>query len=248
MTEMFISIGGVSARIQRGDSIAERHARIVAGLAQIDPPFGLKGKPLPPPPPEDCGGKGDWHCGFTIHDKMPVITYVSYLAREGWRPDYDIYQDNGDFDDNYNILIYPGFSKQDYQNFIFTTYPRVIKAFEGYEATLGFAENVDFIDELKSKTPSGARGIYTYVFDRRREIGCLKQVHFWDGLLCRRLFDISPEEVIRRLEGKVPLVRPLRDGVYVVFSEKMELTFEEFYEMNEYFQDLLGYTRKKASS
>ena len=245
MIEISVSSGGIRARIYRDETLAARHGRIVSALAQIDPPFGLKGKPLPPPPPEDCGGKGDWHCGFTIHDRKPVITDVTYITREGWRPDYDIYRDDSDFDDVYSVHIFKGYSKKEYIRFISEIYPQVIEAFEGYTAHLGSAE-YDFIEKLTTGAMPEARGTYTFAFNERWEIGYLEQVQFWDGLLCRRLFDISAEEVIRRLEGKVPFVRPLLDGVYVVFNDKMEISFDEFYEMNEYFQDLLGYTRKRT--
>ena len=76
--------------------------------------------------------------------------------------------------------------------------------------------------------------------DGRNCIYTLKPAMFWDALLCRRALGYGPEEVIRRLDGRVPLVRPLMDGVYIVFNDDIGLTYAQFVEMNERNKAILG--------
>ena len=101
-----------------------------------------------------------------------------------------------------------------------------------------------YVERLRSNTRPDVRASYSCASDPRSQLGSLKQVHYWDGLLCHRLFGFGPEEVMRRLEGQVPLVRPLGDGAYVVFRDQLDLTFDEFVDMNERFRSILGVLTK----
>ncbi len=76
--------------------------------------------------------------------------------------------------------------------------------------------------------------------DGRNNIYTLCSANFWDDELCRRALGYGPDEVIARLEGKVPKVQPLMDGVYVVFNDNAKQTYDEFLSLNETFKPLLG--------
>ena len=62
--------------------------------------------------------------------------------------------------------------------------------------------------------------------DGWNNIYTLNPAQFWEGGRCHRALGYGPDEVIRRLSGKVPLVRPLRDGVYIVLNDNPNITYE----------------------
>lgn len=68
----------------------------------------------------------------------------------------------------------------------------------------------------------------------------LGPAQYWDEGRCHRALGYGPDEVIRRLSDKVPLVRPLRDGVYLVLNDNPEITYDEYYAMNIKIKAILG--------
>ena len=244
MTQQWIwaGTGGISARADQSESIADRHQRVIAGLSNIDPPYGLRGLPPPPPPPSHCNG--NMSAGFTIHEGRDVTVGASYKYRGPFRDPAYTFNDDGDFDDVLFISMSREMAQQAYSSLIESEMPKLIEAFGGYGASAQSWETGKYLDRLMPGGSADGRAHYTYAFNPRSELGYLRQIHFWDGLLCHRLFGFGPEEVMRRLEGQVPLVRPLGDGAYVVFRDQLDLTFDEFVDMNERFRSILGVLTK----
>ena len=54
-----------------------------------------------------------------------------------------------------------------------------------------------------------------------------------------KLIKVSKEELLKRLEGKAKKVL-LERGIYIIFNDKVDISYEEFVEMNETFKPLLG--------
>ncbi len=74
----------------------------------------------------------------------------------------------------------------------------------------------------------------------RNSIPILHPANFWDRQLCHDALGITPEEAVRRLDGLIPMVRPLMDGVYTVFSDDPDLSHEGYAEIQHRFRPLLG--------
>ena len=55
-----------------------------------------------------------------------------------------------------------------------------------------------------------------------------------------KLIKVSKEELLKRLEGKAKKVLLLEIGIYIIFNDKADISYEEFVEMNETFKPLLG--------
>ena len=51
---------------------------------------------------------------------------------------------------------------------------------------------------------------------------------------------LPKEELLKRLEGKAKKVLLLERGIYIIFNDKADISYEEFVEMNETFKPLLG--------
>ena len=76
--------------------------------------------------------------------------------------------------------------------------------------------------------------------DGWNNIYTLYPAQFWEGGRCHRALGYGPDEVIRRLSGKVPLVRPLCDGVYIVLNDNPDIIYDEYYAMNVGNKAILG--------
>ena len=76
--------------------------------------------------------------------------------------------------------------------------------------------------------------------DDWNNIYTLYPAQYWEGGRCLRALGYDRDEVIRRLSGKVPLVRPLLDGVYVVLNDNPDITYDEYFEMNVENKKILG--------
>ncbi len=83
--------------------------------------------------------------------------------------------------------------------------------------------------EARGITPNGRNNIYT-----------LSPACYWDGDLCQTALGYGRDEVIRRLSGKVLDIRPLVDGVYIIFNDNPLLSFDAFLAIQHTFKPILG--------
>jgi len=49
----------------------------------------------------------------------------------------------------------------------------------------------------------------------------INAVNYYDRELCQRAFNLSPEQIVERLDGKVESVSLLSDGVMLIYSSKL---------------------------
>jgi hypothetical protein len=147
--------------------------------------------------------------------------------------------------------------KIDYHFALHENLPTVIEAFEGRFATVdpcfyhqayqgGFhGDNDEGHDEngyglALNQIYNRLKANPSIDVDGWNNIYTLYPAQFWEGGRCERALGYGPDEVIRRLSGKVPLVRPLRDGVYVVLNDNPDINYDEYYEMNVTNKAILG--------
>ena len=118
--------------------------------------------------------------------------------------------------------------------------PSVVEAFQGYLlrgfysafSTRYHALHKEVLEKLRTKGNMNLNG--------RNNVFSLQPAQYWNEEVCRRAMGYSRDEVVKRLTGKVPLVKPLMDGVYVVFNDNPDLTFEEFCAYNDRLKPVLG--------
>ena len=68
----------------------------------------------------------------------------------------------------------------------------------------------------------------------------LSPVMYFNEESYSKLIKVPKEELLRRLKGKAKGVMFLEKGIYIIFDDKADLTYEEFVEMNSTFKPLLG--------
>ncbi|RPD83190.1 hypothetical protein EGK75_13310 [Neisseria weixii] len=83
--------------------------------------------------------------------------------------------------------------------------------------------------EATGVIPNGDFNIYT-----------LQPVVYWNKAMCLDALGFDRDEVIRRLEGKVLHIRPLNDGVYIIFNDNPLLSFDDFLAIQHTYKPLLG--------
>ncbi len=68
----------------------------------------------------------------------------------------------------------------------------------------------------------------------------LSPVMYFNEESYTKLIKIPKEELLEKLKGKANEVLLLEKGIYIIFNDKADITYEEFVEMNNIFKPLLG--------
>jgi hypothetical protein len=242
----------IAARAIKAVSIQERHAQVMERMSRIDPPLGFAGLELPPAP--DCGD--GLNAAYGVKFPIRGLKFVGDYIFRGERFNYE---DNGRFDDYLRFGFKVSNKALNYEAIIHEHFPKVIEAFDGYRAFLtcdGYdsAYCGGYVPSDDGSTAFDAQGnavrnnlVYNRLLadkaislDGRNNIYVLRPAMYWDAELCQRALGYGPDEVIRRLNGLVPKIEPLSDGVYVVFNDDSALSYEAFLLINEHFKPILG--------
>ena len=111
---------------------------------------------------------------------------------------------------------------------------RVMEGLSKIEAPLGLkdSENPNF---LKLKETGVQIGM---LFDA---LFTLFPVMYFNEECYEKLIKVPKEELLKRLEGKAKKVLLLEKGIYIIFNDKSDISYEEFVEMNETFKPLLNF-------
>jgi len=68
----------------------------------------------------------------------------------------------------------------------------------------------------------------------------LSPVMYFNEESYNKLIKVPKEELLERLKGEAKGVILLKKGIYIIFNDKADITYEEFVEMNNTFKPLLG--------
>jgi hypothetical protein len=189
------------ARIDEAVSAEQRHARFFEGIKDIPEPWGLGERPVPPVP--DFKRSSSAVIGLTkffgdgVHRAMLNYRYRRLL------------RDDGLSDDLLNITFDP--AKVDVHRLVYTVIPRYVEAFDAYL--------VEYFDD--AMIDLAAQELKGVAVNPRSSVHRVGVVSFFDDLLCRRAFNLSPAEVMERLQGKVEHAQLLHGGVYLIGSSRV---------------------------
>ena len=226
-------------KVDDNESMEEMHKRVMVGLSKIDAPLGLIDSEIPETP--DFGK--ELVCFY--YAKNIKTKGVSIEGEYKWRGLSYVNWDNlrYEFKITYKLI--------DYQKIIYKDFPKIITIYKPYVAYIfipdyGTAyeegrtpETITYYDSenpnfLKLKETGVEIGIlYDALFT-------LFPVMYFNEECYEKLIKVSKEELLKRLEGKAKKVLLLEKGVYIIFNDKADISYEEFVEMNETFKPLLG--------
>jgi hypothetical protein len=215
----------VHARADEAVSAEEKHARFFEGIKDVPPPWGLGDRPAPPTPQFGRMSLASISLTRFFGDGVQRAM-LSYVYRRWLR-------DDGLSDDALNITFDP--AKVDVYHLIYTVIPKYIMAFDSYLVEYFDDQFIDLAWEtpLGKRVPSNPRFNVSYVWP----------VSFFDQLLCRRAFNLSPAEVLARLQGKIEHAQLLYNGVYLVGSSQA-LPFDEARRLSREMKDALQGEKK----
>ena len=232
----------------------ELHYHLLEKLSHINAPFGLMGVDLN-------------SLKIPHHEQQkPYVRYkhpstprvIQHYQYEHRGEDYGWSQSDSYFAciDKIFYEFKPEYKKVNFHDVIYTNFPQVIEIIEprvaenyyvdyaiyyeeGYRPgesptfdSSGFSISlVPAYNDLRARgiTPNGRNNIYT-----------LSPACYWDNDLCQTALGYDRDEVICRLAGKVPDVRPLADGVYIIFNDNPLLSFDDFLAIQHTFKPILG--------
>ena len=226
-------------KVDNNEPMEEMHKRVMEGLSKIEAPLGLKDSEIPKTP--DFGTELICHY-FTKNIKTKG---VKIKGSYDWRIISPlVWWDNlrYEFKITYKLI--------DYQKIIYEDLPKIITIYEPY-ITYIYISNYGTAYE-EGRTPE----TITYYDSKNPNFLKLKETGVEIGILSDALFTLFPvmyfneecykklikvpkEELLKRLEGKAKKVL-LEKGIYIIFNDKADISYDEFVEMNETFKPLLG--------
>lgn len=227
-------------KVDNNEPMEEMHRRVMKGLSKIEAPLGLKDSEIPKTP--DFGTELICHY-FTKNIKTKG---VKIKGSYDWRIISPlVWWDNlrYEFKITYKLI--------DYQKIIYEDLPKIITIYEPY-ITYIYISNYGTAYE-EGRTPE----TITYYDSKNPNFLKLKETGVEIGILSDALFTLFPvmyfneecykklikvpkEELLKRLEGKAKKVLLLEKGIYIIFNDKADISYEEFVEMNETFKPLLN--------
>ena len=226
-------------KVDNNESMEEMHKRIMEGLSKIEAPLGLMDSEIPKTP--DFGTEL-----ICFYDAKNIKTKgVSIEGDYLWRGLTGINWDKlrYEFKITYKLI--------DYQKIIYEDLPKIITIYEPYITYIYISNYGKAYEE--GRTPE----TITYYDSENPNFLKLKETGVQIGMLFDALFTLSPvmyfneecyeklikvpkKELLKRLEGKAKKVLLLEKGIYIIFNDKADISYDEFVEMNETFKPLLG--------
>jgi len=219
----------------RALTIEQRHAQVMERMVKVPPPLGFEGGVLPPAP--SCGDA--LSAGYQIKmSTKGLLCFGDYR----YRGERYVYEDKASFDERITYGFRHTNKKIDYSLLVHENLPLVIEAFGAYRARISpYYHSMNYQDgEDRDNSPYDRLVAQGIDVDGRGNIFTLYPAQFLGEKLCQRALGYGPDEVMRRLSGKIPRVQPVLDGVYLVFNDDLNLTQEDFNAINDTYKPILG--------
>ena len=218
-------------KVDVNESMEERHEKVMEGLSKLEAPLGLKDSKIPETP--DFGTEL-----VCFYDAKNIKTKgVSIEGSYDWR---DKRMLSACWDElRYEFKI--TYKLINYKKIIYEDLPKVINIFDPYVADIFVSSSysIAYKESYKSEILK--------LKEKGLKIGKLKDVLFilspvmyFNEESYNKLIKVPKEELLERLKGKANEVQLLEKGIYIIFNDKADITYEEFVEMNNIFKPLLG--------
>ena len=216
-------------KVDINESMEERHEKVMEGLSKLEAPLGLKDSEIPEIP--DFGTEL-----ICFYDAKNIKTKgVSIEGSYDWRDERML---SACWDElRYEFKI--TYKLIDYKKIIYDDLPKVINIFDPYIADVfvspsySIAYKEIYKSEILKLEEKGLKELQDVLFT-------LSPVMYFNEESYNKLIKVPKEELLERLKGKANEVQLLEKGIYIIFNDKADITYEEFVEMNNIFKPLLG--------
>jgi len=216
-------------KVDVNESMEERHKKVMEGLSKLEAPLGLKDSEIPEVPDFGIEIRAYYR---TKNSKTKGVSIEGVYRWRGLKYvtwDELLYE----FKITYKLI--------DYKKIIYDDLPKVINIFDPYIADVFVSPSysIAYKESYKSEILK--------LKEKGLKIGKLKDVLFilspvmyFNEESYNKLIKVPKEELVERLKGKANEVLLLEKGIYIIFNDKADITYEEFVEMNNIFKPLLG--------
>ena len=218
-------------KVDVNESMEERHEKVMEGLSKLEEPLGLKDSEIPEIP--DFGTEL-----VCFYDAKNIKTKgVSIEGSYDWR-------DKRMLSACWDELCYEfkiTYKLIDYKKIIYEDLPKVINIFDPYVADVFVSPNysIAYKESYKSEILKlKEKGLK--IGELQDVLFTLSPVMYFNEESYNKLIKVPKEELLERLKGKAKGVMLLEKGIYIIFNDKADITYEEFVEMNNTFKPLLG--------
>ena len=218
-------------KVDVNESMEERHEKVMKGLSKLEAPLGLKDSKIPEIP--DFGTEL-----VCFYDAKNIKTKgVSIEGSYDWR---DKRMLSACWDElRYEFKI--TYKLIDYKKIIYDDLPKVINVFDPYIADVfvspsySIAYKESYKSEILKLKEKGLK-----IGELQDVLFILSPVMYFNEESYNKLIKVPKEELLEKLKGKAKGVMLLEKGIYLIFNDKADITYEEFVEMNNTFKLLLG--------
>ena len=218
-------------KVDVNESIEERHEKVMEGLSKLEAPLGLKDSEIPEIP--DFGAEL-----VCFYDAKNIKTKgVSIEGSYDWRDERMLStcwdELRYEFKITYKLI--------DYKKIIYDDLPKVINVFDPYIADVfvspsySIAYKESYKSEILKLKEKGLK-----IGELQDVLFILSPVMYFNEESYNKLIKVPKEELLEKLKGKAKGVMLLEKGIYLIFNDKADITYEEFVEMNNTFKLLLG--------
>ena len=218
-------------KVDVNETMEERHEKVMEGLSKLEAPLGLKDSKIPETP--DFGTEL-----VCFYDAKNIKTKgVSIEGSYDWR---DKRMLSACWDElRYEFKI--TYKLIDYKKIIYDDLPKVINIFDPYVADVfvspsySIAYKESYKSEILKLKEKGLK-----IGELQDVLFTLSPVMYFNEESYSKLIKIPKEELLERIKGEAKGVLLLEKGIYIIFNDKADITYEEFVEMNNTFKPLLG--------
>ena len=218
-------------KVNVNETMEERHKKVMEGLSKLEAPLGLEDSGIPEVP--DFGVE----IRAYYRTKNSKTKGVSISGDYIWR---DESSEKGRWDSlEYDFKI--TYKLIDYKKIIYDDLPKVINVFDPYIADVfvspsySIAYKESYKSEILKLKEKGLK-----IGELQDVLFILSPVMYFNEESYNKLIKVPKEELLERLKGKANEVQLLEKGIYIIFNDKADITYEEFVEMNNIFKPLLG--------
>jgi len=214
-------------KVDVNESMEERHEKVMEGLSKLEAPLGLKDSEIPEVPDFGIEIRAYYR---TKNSKTKGVSIEGVYRWRGLKYvtwDELLYE----FKITYKLI--------DYKKIIYDDLPKVINIFDPYIADVfvspsySIAYKESYKSEILKLEEKGLKELQDVLFT-------LSPVMYFNEESYNKLIKVPKEELLERLKGKANEVLLLEKGIYIIFNDKADITYEEFVEMNNTFKPLLG--------
>jgi hypothetical protein len=235
------------------------HDRFMDAMLRISGPYGFDGAVREPSPVFGCAADGLPYssAGYNVKGRIRGVKFIgNYVIPDPFGHTDPEKSDQTLGGDSLTYEWKLSSKKIDHHFALCKNLPEVLESFEaqfctvsvcfydqayqgGYHGDCGpFVDEGGYSPKL-NQTYNRLQADPVIHVDGWNNIYTIYPAQYWDGGRCVRALGYDRDEVIRRLDGKVPLVRPLLDGVYCVLNDDPNISYDEYYAMNVTIKGLL---------